>query len=92
MVREILSGEDLTLRIDSPYSEHHTVTFRGARIKQEPPQTGAVWLYRELYRHKSGRGYEAHILFEAPPGPPHRGIRLSDLIDTKILCDEIEFA
>ena len=92
VVREILSGEDLTLRIDSPYSEYHTVTFRGARIKQEPPQTGAVWLYRELYRHKSGRGYEAHILFEAPPGPPHRGIRPSDLIDTKILCDEIEFA
>lgn len=30
VVREILSGEDLTLRIDSPYSEHHTVTFRGA--------------------------------------------------------------
>lgn len=41
-------------------------------MKQEPPVVGAVWLYRELYRHKSGRGYEAHILFEAPAGPVYR--------------------
>ena len=54
-VREIVTGTDLTLRIDSPYSEYHTVTFRNANVKQEPPRVGAVWLYRELYRHKSGR-------------------------------------
>ena len=61
VVREIITGTDLTLRIDSPYSEYHTVTFRGARLKQEPPRVGAVWLYRELYRHKSGMGYEVHL-------------------------------
>ena len=38
VVREIITGTDLTLRIDSPYSEYHTVTFRGARLKQEPPR------------------------------------------------------
>ena len=91
-VRKIITGTDLTLCIDSPYSEFHTVTFRNATIKQEPPRVGAVWLYRELYRHKSGTGYEAHILFEAPAGPAHRKLRPSDLIDTKIICDEIEFA
>ena len=47
VVREIITGTDLTLCIDSPYSEYHTVTFRGARLKQEPPRVGAVWLYRE---------------------------------------------
>ena len=36
-VREIITGTDLTLRIDSPYSEYHTVTFRSAKMKQEPP-------------------------------------------------------
>ena len=43
-VREIVTGTDLTLRIDSPYSEYHTVTFRNANVKQEPPRVGAVWL------------------------------------------------
>ena len=56
VVREIITGTDLTLRIDSPYSEYHTVTFRNALLKQEQPPVGAVWLYRELYRHKSGSG------------------------------------
>ena len=92
VVREIITGQNLTLCIDSPYSEYHAVTFCGARLKHEPPRAGAVWLYRELYRHKSGKSYEAHILFEAPAGPTHRGIRPSDLIDTKIICDEIQFA
>ena len=91
-VREIVTGTDLTLRIDSPYSEYHTVTFRNANVKQEPPRVGAVWLYRELYRHKSGRGYEAHILFEAPAGPVYRKICAAALIETRIICDEIEFA
>ena len=57
-------------------------------MKQEPPRVGAVWLYRELYRHKSGRGYEAHILFEAPAGPVYRKICAAALIDTRIICDE----
>ena len=92
VVREIIAGTDYTLRIDSPYSGFHTVTFCGARLKQEQPRAGAVWLYRELYRHKSGTGYEAHILFEAPSGPAHRGIRPSDLLDVKIICEEIRFA
>ena len=92
VVREIITGTDYTLCIDCPFSPYHTVTFRGARLKQEPPRVGAVWLYRELYRHKSGMGYEVHILFDSPAGPAHRGIRPSDLIDTKIICDEIEFA
>ena len=35
-VREIITGTDLTLRIDSPFSEYHTVTFRNANVKQEP--------------------------------------------------------
>lgn len=91
-MREIITGTDLTLRIDSPFSEYHTVTFRSAKMKQEPPVVGAVWLYRELYRHKSGRGYEAHILFEAPAGPVYRKICAAALIDTRIICDEIEFA
>ena len=91
-LREIITGTDLTLRIDSPFSEYHTVTFRNANVKQEPPRVGAVWLYRELYRHKSGRGYEAHILFEAPAGPVYRKICAAALIDTRIICDEIEFA
>ena len=43
-VREIITGTDLTLRIDSPYSEYHTVTFRNAYVKQEPPRVGAFWL------------------------------------------------
>ena len=30
-VREIVTGTDLTLRIDSTYSEYHTVTFRPRR-------------------------------------------------------------
>ncbi len=62
------------------------------QTSQEPPRVGAVWLYRELYRHKSGRGYEAHILFEAPAGPVYRKICAAALIDTRIICDEIEFA
>ena len=92
VVREIIAGTDYTLRIDSPYFEYHTVTFCGALLKQEPPRVGAVWLYRELYRHKSGTGYEAHILFESPQPPAHQKPRPSDLIDTKIICREIRFA
>jgi len=41
-VREIVTGTDLTLRIDSPYSEYHTVTFRNANVKQEPARSGCT--------------------------------------------------
>ena len=81
-VRQIITGTDLTLRIDSPYSEYHTVTFRSAKIKQEPPCVGAVWLYRELYRHKSGRGYETHMLLQRA--------RSEELIETRVVCGDIQ--
>ena len=86
------SSPEQTSRSASTARFLNTVTFRNANVKQEPPRVGAVWLYRELYRHKSGRGYEAHILFEAPAGPVYRKICAAALIDTRIICDEIEFA
>ena len=92
VVRDIQTGTDYTLCIDCPFSPYHTVTFRNALLKQEQPPVGAVWLYRELYRHKSGSGYEVHILFDAHAGPPHEKILPSDLIDLKIICSDIEVA
>ena len=92
VVREVRAGTDYTLRIDSPFSDYHTVTFHNALLRQEQPPAGAVWLYEELYRHKSGTGYEAHILFDAPSGPVHSKTRASDLIDLKIICSAISFA
>ena len=89
VIREITSGTDYILSIDSPFSEYHTVIFRSALLKQEQPIIGAEWLYEELYRHKSGIGYEAHILFFSPSGAPHKKIRESDLIDLKIICEDI---
>ena len=91
-VREIVTGTDLTLRIDSPYSEYHTVTFRNANVKQEPPRVGAVGRYLVRDWVEGGRGDEAHTLFEAPAGPVYRKICAAALIDTRIICDEIEFA
>ncbi len=92
VVREIHTGDDLVLAIDCPFSSCHTVTFRHARVKQPLPPSGAVWLYEELYRHKSGTGYEAHILLETPAGSARRKIQPSDLFDLKIICSEILFA
>lgn len=92
VVREVCAGTDYTLRIDSPFSDDHFVTFHNALIRQEQPPVGAVWLYEELYRHKSGTGYEAHILFYAPSGPVHSRTLASDLIGLKIICTAISFA
>ncbi len=92
VIREIHVGEDLTFSIDSPFSGYHTVIFRHARVKQTLPPTGAVWLYEELYRHKSGTGYEAHILLEAPTRSGRRSLQPADLFDLKIICSEICFA
>lgn len=62
------------------------------RVKQALPPAGAVWLYEELYRHKSGTGYEAHILLEAPTRSGRRRLQLADLFDLKLICSEICFA
>lgn len=91
-VRDIRVGEDLTLFLDCPFSSYHTVIFRHARVKQPLPPAGAVWLYEELYRHKSGTGYEAHILLEAPAASASRKPQLAGLFDPKIICSEICFA
>ena len=61
-------------------------------MKQALPPVGAVWLYEELYRHKSGTGYEAHLLLEDPAGAGRRKLQLADLYDLKIVCSEICFA
>ena len=84
--------EARTFSIDSPFSGYHTVIFRHARVKQALPPAGAVWLYEELYRHKSGTGYEAHILLEAPTRSGRRRLQLADLFDLKLICSEICFA
>ena len=44
VVREVCAGTDYTLRIDSPFSGYHSVTFHNALIRQEQPPVGAVWL------------------------------------------------
>lgn len=91
VIRDIHAEEDLTLSIDCPFSSYHTVIFRHARVKQPLPPTGAVWLYEELYRHKSGTGYEAHILLNTPASA-RRNPQLADLFELKIICGEICFA
>ena len=84
----IFSGSDYTLRIQCPYRQE-TVTFRDAIVKTERPPIGAEWLYEEVYRHKSGKGYEIHILLEFPERrvPVHA----SGLIEMKIVCRDITF-
>ena len=88
-VLEIAAGADFIIQIRSPFSDYHKITFREASVKQEIPPMGAVWLYQELYRHKSGNGYEAHILFSKPSKPVHKKLLTSDLFDTKIICKDI---
>lgn len=88
-VSKIITEKDCTLSVDSPFSAYHTILFRDAVLKGELPPIGAVWLYEELYRHKSGIGYEVHILFSSPTGTKHKTIQKSDLLDLKILCREI---
>lgn len=91
-ILEIVTGKDFIIHIDSPFSNYHTITFLDAAVKQEPPPAGALWLYEELYRHKSGVGYEAHILSQKASGPRHKKVLASDLFDTKIICRDILFA
>lgn len=88
-VLEITAGADFIVHIKSPFSSYHKITFREASIKQEIPPVGAVWLYQELYRHKSGNGYEAHILFYKRSKPEHKKILTSDLFNMKIICKDI---
>ena len=90
-VLEITAGADFIVYIKSPFSSYHKITFRKASVKQEMPPVGAVWLYQELYRHKSGDGYEAHILFYKHSKPEHKKILASDLFDMKIICKDILF-
>lgn len=88
-VLAITSGADCIVHIKSPFSGYHKITFLEASVKQEIPPVGAVWLYQELYRHKSGNGYEAHILFSKPSKPVHKKFLTSDLFDMKIICKNI---
>lgn len=87
-VLALTTGKDCVMQIDSPFSGYHTITFLDAIVKQEIPPVGAWWIYEELYRHKSGAGYEAHILFQKLSG---RSIQESDLFDMKIVCKDILF-
>ena len=76
-IRNVQAEKDYILEIDSPFTNYHKLTFRDAILKQESIETGAVWLYAELYRH--ALGYEVHILSQVG----------WDLRDTKIICSEI---
>lgn len=91
-VLAVSAGKDLIIRIKSPFSDYHTITFIDAVVKQEPLPVGAWWLYEELYRHKSGVGYEVHILSLKASGPRHKKVLASDLFDTKIICSDILLA
>ena len=92
VIKKILCDSDCTLWISSPFSSYHSVVFQDAVCRQSPPPVGAVWLYAELYRHKSGRGFEAHVLFSAPQKPVHKKVLPSDLIEWKVVCSNIVFA
>lgn len=86
----VFSGCDYILRIDCPLNPNSVVTFHDALVKSERSPEGSNWLYEEIYRHKSGNGYEIQILFESCSG--HSGpTRLSDLIEMKIICQDIAF-
>ena len=88
---EVTAGTDFVIRLKSPFSDYRKIIFQDAVVKQETPPVGAWWLYEELYRHKSGVGYEAHVLFHKLSGPAHKGTLASDLFDTKIICRDILF-
>ena len=83
-------GEDFVIEIDSPYSEYHKITFRGAIVEQDGTLDGATWIYEELYRRKSGPGYEAHILFDRPQSGGK--MNASTLCELKITCEDLLFA
>ena len=88
-VLEVTADTNFIIHINSPYSKYHTITFFDAVVKQEPPPVGAWWLYEELYRHKSGVGYEAHILSWKASKPMRKENLGSELFDTKIICRDI---
>lgn len=83
------TGTDCVIEIESPFSQYHKIRFCNAVMKQELPSIGAIWLYEELYKNKSGIGYEAHILFLKMIKPNHKIILSSDLFETKIICSDI---
>ena len=85
----IAAGTDVVLSIKSPFSDYHKILFREAAVKGEIPPVGAVWLYQELYRHKSGSGYEAHILFFKSSKPAHKKVLAADLFEMKIVCKDL---
>ncbi len=87
----VKTGADCIMEVDSPYSEYRSIIFCDALIKQELPPSGATWLYEEIYPHKSGVGYEVHILSYKMLKPGHKTIKSSDLFDTKIICKDIMF-
>ena len=84
------SGRDYILSIDCPMNPHSVVTFHDALVKSERSPEGSNWLYEEIYRHKSGNGYEIHILFESCSGRSGP-TRPTDLIEMKIICQDITF-
>ena len=90
-VRGSYRGADYVISLDGALSPVRSVVFRDALVKGETPPDGAVWLYEELYRHKSGSGYEAHILFEAMQGEAHKHLREGDLFELKTICRDIVF-
>lgn len=92
IISKIEIGTDCIIEVDSPYSECHRIVFCDAIVKQELPPVGASWLYEELYRHKSGVGYEVHILSFQMQKPSHKAVLETDLFDTKIICTDIVLA
>ena len=91
IIQRIDAGKDYTISIVSPWSAFHKITFCDAIVKQEEPPVGAVWLYQELYPHKSGIGYEAHMLFHKHSPAEGKGISPSCLFDLKVICRDITF-
>ena len=92
VVKKSVFDSDCTLFIDSPFSSYHMLTFQNAICRQALPPVGAVWLYAELYRHKSGSGFEAHVLFSVPQKLAHKKMLPSDLLEWKIVCSDIVFS
>ena len=89
----VFSGCDYILRINSPLNPHSVVIFRDALVKSERSPESAEWLYEEIYRHKSGNGYEIHILFISYSGCDRhpREVLPSDLIEMKVICQDVAF-
>ncbi len=91
IISKIETGTDIIIEIESPYSEYNRITFQNAVVKQEIPPVAASWLYEEIYPHKSGVGYEVHILLFKMMKSNHKKVLKSDLFETKIICKDILF-